>query len=87
MVELAGIVNLVFQILNVLILIRIILSWVPGMGFDHPAVRVVHQLTSPILDPIRRLMPPVGGMDLSPIIAILVLSLVRELVVNILRSL
>jgi YggT family protein len=85
-VDVVSLVNLAFQVLNLLILIRIILSWVPGMGPDHPAVRVVHQLTSPILDPIRRMMPPVGGLDLSPVVAILLLSLVRALLVNVLLA-
>jgi YggT family protein len=87
MMELAGVVNLIFQILNLLILLRIILSWVPGLGLDHPAVRIVHQVTSPILDPIRRVMPPVGGMDLSPIVAILVLSLARSVLLSMLQGL
>ncbi len=85
--ELLSLVNLIFQVVNLLILIRIILTWVPGMSLSHPAVRLVHQLTSPILDPIRRLMPPMGGLDLSPIVAILLLSLVRSLLMNLLVTL
>lgn len=85
--ELISLANLVFQVVNLLILIRIILTWVPGISPSHPAVRLVHQLTSPILDPIRRLMPPLGGLDLSPIVAILLLSLVRTLVMNLLVTL
>jgi YggT family protein len=49
------------------------------VSFGHPVVRIVHQLTSPILDPIRRVLPPVGGLDLSPIVAVLLLSLIRQL--------
>lgn len=82
MLDLIALVNLAFQILNILILARIIMSWVPGLGPYHPAVRAVHQITSPILDPIRRLMPPVGGLDLSPMIAILLLYLARNLLVQ-----
>ncbi|MDR7418780.1 MAG: YggT family protein [Armatimonadota bacterium] len=84
--DVVSLVNLVFQVLNILILIRIVLSWVPGVSLGHPAVRIVHQLTSPILDPIRRLMPPVGGLDLSPVVAILLLSLVRALLVQVLLA-
>ncbi|MDR7544655.1 MAG: YggT family protein [Armatimonadota bacterium] len=87
MADAVQLVNLAYQVLNVLILIRIVLSWVPGLAGDHPVVRVVHQLTSPILEPIRRLMPPVGGLDLSPLVAILLLYLVRDLLVSILWSL
>jgi YggT family protein len=87
MPELVALVNLVFQVLYILVLIRVILSWVPGLGFGHPVVRAVHTLTAPILDPIRRLMPPVGGLDLSPIIAFLLLRLVQTLLTQVLLAL
>lgn len=82
MLALIELLNLGFQLLNLLILARIIMSWVPGLSPYHRAVRTVHLLTSPILDPLRRLMPPVGGLDLSPVIAILLLYLVRNLLVQ-----
>ena len=86
MVSLIPLVNNLFTILWVLILVRVVLSWMPGMSYSHPAVRVVHQLTSPILDPIRRMLPPVGGLDLSPLLAFMLLKLVQELLINILLS-
>jgi YggT family protein len=87
MPELVALVNLVFQVLYVLVLIRVILSWIPGLGFGHPVVRAVHALTAPILDPIRRLMPPLGGLDLSPIVAFLLLRLVQTLLTQVLLTL
>jgi YggT family protein len=86
MPELVALVNLVFQVLYVLVLIRVILSWVPGLGVGHPVVRAIHTLTAPILDPIRRMMPPLGGLDLSPIIAFLLLRLVQTLLTQVLLS-
>ncbi len=82
MVSLIPLINNLFTLIWVLILARVILSWIPGMSHSHPAVRVVHQLTSPILDPIRRILPPVGGLDLSPFLAFMLLKFVQELVVN-----
>ncbi|MDQ7859849.1 MAG: YggT family protein [Armatimonadota bacterium] len=87
MPELIALVNVVFQVLYILVLARVLLSWVPGLGLGHPVVRAVHTLTAPILDPIRRVMPPVGGLDLSPILAFLVLALVRELLISALLAL
>jgi YggT family protein len=86
MVSLIPLVNNLFTLLWVLILVRVVLSWVPGMSHSHPAVRVVNQLTSPILDPIRRMLPPVGGLDLSPLLAFMLLKLVQELLINVLLS-
>jgi len=91
MLELAALLNGVIKILSTLILVRVLLTWVPGLGMNHPAGRAAHrvlaQVTSPILDPIRRLMPPVAGLDLSPIVAILLLQLAGRLLVDVLMTL
>jgi len=53
-----------------LILARVILSWVsPGLG--NPMVMVIYQVSEPIMAPVRKIIPPIGGLDLSPIILIL----------------
>jgi YggT family protein len=85
--DIVQLLNAVFFVLNALIIVRVILSWIPGVGFDHPVVRIVHQLTSPILDPIRRLMPSAGGLDLSPLVAVLLLSLIQKLLFEVLLTL
>lgn len=71
-----------FQVLYVLLLIRVVLSWVPGAHYDHPAVRFVYRVTSPMLDPIRRVLPPIAGLDLSPMIAIMVLSVLQRAITD-----
>ncbi len=75
-------VQWLFQLFYVLLLIRIILSWVPGVNLYHPAVQFVYRVTSPILDPIRRVVPPVAGLDLSPLVALLLLSLIQRVVIG-----
>ena len=87
MAELVTLVNAVYQALNILIVIQVVLSWMPGLGGSLPALRVIRRLTSPILDPIRRLMPPIGGLDLSPVVALMALALVRTLLVDALLAL
>ena len=76
-------IDRLFQILSALILVRVLLSWVSVFGLHHPAIRslerAVTQLTAPIIDPIRRVMPPVGGFDLSPIIALMLLQVANQL--------
>ena len=54
----------------VLIIVAVILSWV-GQGFRHPIVPLIFQLTEPVLAPIRRVLPSLGGFDLSPLIALI----------------
>jgi YggT family protein len=53
-----------------LILAVIILSWV-GRNLRHPIIPLMYQLTEPVLRPLRKLIPPIGGMDLSPLFAII----------------
>lgn len=54
----------------VLIIVAVLLSWL-APGSRHPVVPLVHQLTRPVLRPIRRLIPPIAGVDLSPLIALI----------------
>jgi len=75
-------VRVVFQVLYVLLIARVVLSWIPGVDLSHPAVRFVYRVTAPILDPIRRIIPPIAGLDFSPWIAILLLSLVQRVVTD-----
>lgn len=79
------------QILSLLILIRVLLSWAGLLGLTHPAVRsidrAVTQLTAPIIDPIRRVIPPAGGFDLSPVVALLLLQVVGQLLRTVLLDL
>ncbi|MGH2399482.1 MAG: YggT family protein [bacterium] len=79
-------VDLLFQAFYILLLIRVILSWVPGIDHRHPAVQFVHRVTSPVLNPIRRAVPPVGGLDISPLVAILLVIVVQRLVVGLLSQ-
>jgi YggT family protein len=85
-VSFVALVNLLFQIFYILLLLRVILSWVPGIDERHPAVQFVQRATSPVLTPIRRALPPMGGLDLSPMVAILLLILTQRLVNNLLLT-
>ena len=53
-----------------LILAVVILSWLGGR-VQHPIVPLTYQLTEPVLRPFRKLIPPIGGIDLSPLFAII----------------
>lgn len=53
-----------------LVIVAVILSWV-GARFRHPVVPVVFQLTEPVLRPVRKVIPPIGGFDLSPVFVLI----------------
>lgn len=80
-------INLIFNILYILILARVILSWVrpdPYHPTWGPIVRFIVQATDPIMEPVRRLMPPMGGLDFSPIIVLFGIDLLRRVILTIL---
>jgi YggT family protein len=68
------------------ILIGIIAGWI-APGNYHPALTLVHQITEPLLAPARRLLPPMGGLDFSPIIVFLVLGVLERMLPQIVMSL
>ncbi len=53
------------QLYALLLLVRAIISWVPSLDPYNPLVRLVYQATDPVLEPVRRLIPAVGGLDIS----------------------
>ncbi|RKY42943.1 MAG: YggT family protein [Candidatus Makaraimicrobium thalassicum] len=81
--SLALLVSLVFNILYFVLVIRIILSWVNADPYNE-IVQVIYRITDPILAPFRRLPLQIGAMDFSPIVAFLVLSVLKNFMVNIL---
>jgi YggT family protein len=82
--DVANYVSTLIWIYTLLILVRILMTWVPRMPYNpllNSVVRFVEDVTDPYLAIFRRLIPPFGMIDVSPIVAILVLSLVGNLVV------
>jgi YggT family protein len=79
----AGLVAFVLQALAVvawlLVLGRVLMSWIDPT-YSRPLGQFVYSLTEPFLEPIRRVLPRAGMLDLSPLVALLVLSVVIRLV-------
>lgn len=79
-----AIVSGLFNVLYFILLARIILSWFPVRpgGVMQDVIEVLYSITEPILAPIRKLIPPVamgmGYLDLSPLIVLLLLNLLRR---------
>lgn len=73
------------QLLGLLIFVRAILSWF-SIRRDHPVLRALDWVTDPIMDPLRRVVPQTGGLDFTPMVAILILVWVIPLLLNILLN-
>ena len=74
-------INLLFQVLIFAIVARALLSWF-NLGPSHPIVRILYDLTEPILSPLRRVIPTIGMIDITPIAAIILLEFVRTILLS-----
>ena len=86
-VALVSIISLVIEIFSILILVQVIASWVmiANVRLPEPVIRllqVISSITGIVLNPIRRVIPSVGGLDLSPIIALLLLDVLRRVLIS-----
>ncbi len=82
---LASILNIVLTIYYWLILFRAIISWVNPDPFN-PIVQFVHRVTEPVLEPLRRLLPPMP-LDISPILAFLGIIFLQSFLIRTLQDL
>jgi len=74
-------VDLLFTILIYAIVGRALLSWF-NLGPSNPIIRLLYEITEPILGPMRRVIPMIGMLDISPIVAILLLSFMQNLILQ-----
>lgn len=81
MIFLYRFVDLLFNILIFAIIGRALLSWF-NVGPGHPIGRVLYEITEPILGPMRRVIPMIGMIDISPIVAILLLNFLQNLLLQ-----
>jgi YggT family protein len=91
--DVADYVNSLFIVYLIIIFIWVLISWIPRMPYN-PTLRAVldfiNQVTLPYISIFRRILPPIGGssfsLDLSPIVAVIVLMLVRGVVVGLIEG-
>jgi YggT family protein len=91
--DVADYVGALFLVYFILIFVRILLSWIPRLPYNRALrafVDFVHETTDPYLNVFRRLLPPLGGggmaIDISPILAIIVLLIAERIVVGLIAG-
>lgn len=87
-VWLARFIEILFQVLILAILGRALLSWFPvrpGNPF-FPLAVILHQITEPLLGPLRRIIPTIGMIDISPIVALFLLQIMQGALLSALHS-
>ena len=75
------------SIYSLILLVRVLLTWFPNLDWSNPVLSTVSSITDPYLNAFRGLIPPLGGLDLSAIVAFLALNLALNLAQQLLSSL
>ncbi|MCQ2753906.1 MAG: YggT family protein [bacterium] len=86
--SLARIVDLLFYFYNLLLVIRIFLTWIPSIDWYKQPYAWMRSVTDPFLNIFRGIIPPIGGMlDISPMIALILLWILQGIIVGFLAGL
>lgn len=80
---LVSLVGKAFDLYALLIVARVVASWL-DVSYRHAAMRFLVDVTEPVLQPVRRRFPPRGGLDFSPMIALVLIWVVRAIVMRLL---
>ncbi len=86
MIYFVRLIDTLVNLFSLAILIRVILSWV-RLDPYHPVSVFIHQVTEPVLAPIRRFLPSTGMIDFSPLIALVLIQVVQVVLSRLLLSL
>jgi YggT family protein len=70
------------RIYTFVLLARILITWIPNLDPYHPAVQLLRQITDPVLEPARKLIPSIGMIDISPIVVFIVLGILQDILMQ-----
>jgi YggT family protein len=76
---LLSVLSRTLEIYSLILLVRVLLSWFPNLDWGNPLLATLSSITDPYLNAFRGLIPPLGGLDLSAILAFLALNLSQQL--------
>ena len=82
LVTLFQVLSQTLQIYSLVLIVRVLLSWFPNLDWSNPVLSTVSSITDPYLNAFRGLIPPLGGIDLSAILAFVALNLLQQLLLN-----
>ncbi len=81
----AALVQLFVQLYSMVILARVLMSWV-NIDPYSPLARAIFDLTEPVLAPVRNMLPSAGGMDFSPVIVMVLIQFIGQLLIMMLTA-
>lgn len=80
--EISRLLNDLLGLYSLVLLARIILTWFPNVDRSNQIVNFLYQITEPVLEPVRRTIPPLGNMDISPIVVFFGIRILQSLLLQ-----
>ena len=78
----AHLLRMILYIYLFVILIQVIISWINPYAYNNPIIKIMYQISMPVLRPVRKLIPSSGGLDFSPLIILVIINLLMILVIS-----
>ena len=78
MIEIAGVLSTTLSLYSTLLIIRVLLTWFPGIDWSNGILSALCSITDPYLNIFRGIIPPIGGIDISAILAFVILNVVQS---------
>lgn len=80
------VISTLAELLILALIIRTLLSWLTGISALQPVAHFFNKITDPLIEPIRRRLPSVGGIDFSPFVALVLIWIVESLLLSVLAG-
>ena len=75
--EIAGVLSTTLSLYSTLLIVRVLLTWFPGIDWSNGILSALCSITDPYLNIFRGIIPPIGGFDISSILAFVILNVVQ----------
>lgn len=69
-----------------ILIVRILLSWFPNLDWSRQPVKFIRNIADPLLEPCRKIIPPIYGLDFSPIVTFLILGGICNVILMLIRA-
>ena len=80
--SMTALLGTVIQIYSFVLLARVVLSWIPNVDRTNRIVQFLYQVTEPVLEPVRRVIPQLGTIDISPIVVFFGLQILHRVLLS-----
>ncbi len=74
-----GLISLLLTIYSLILLARVFMTWMPNLDPRNPVAKFLFDVTEPVLAPVRSVLPPMQGIDFSPIVVFVIINIIQRL--------